>query len=69
MKDMPEYGNMRRLDRYNNRLTEWCTNRSLIGNAADFLRKLFVYDPDKRLTARQALDHAWFNEAPLPTRE
>lgn len=30
------------------------------------LNGLLTYDPDKRLTARQALKHDYFNEAPLP---
>ncbi len=29
------------------------------------LNGLLTYDPDKRLTARQALRHSYFNEAPL----
>ena len=28
----------------------------------DLLRKIFVYDPKKRITARDALKHAWFDE-------
>ncbi|EMC92220.1 hypothetical protein BAUCODRAFT_77701 [Baudoinia panamericana UAMH 10762] len=28
----------------------------------DLLRKIFVYDPKKRITARQALEHPWFGE-------
>lgn len=28
----------------------------------DLLRKIFVYDPKKRITAREALKHAWFDE-------
>lgn len=28
----------------------------------DLLRKIFVYDPKKRITARQALKHPWFEE-------
>ena len=28
----------------------------------DLLRKIFVYDPKKRITARQALAHPWFQE-------
>jgi len=28
----------------------------------DLLRKIFVYDPKKRITAREALKHPWFNE-------
>jgi dual-specificity kinase len=26
------------------------------------LKQIFVYDPSKRLTAREALRHPWFNE-------
>ncbi|KAE9969503.1 hypothetical protein BLS_006302 [Venturia inaequalis] len=29
----------------------------------DLLRKIFVYDPNKRITAKQALKHPWFKEA------
>lgn len=28
----------------------------------DLLRKIFVYDPKKRITAREALKHPWFEE-------
>lgn len=28
----------------------------------DLLRRIFVYDPKKRLTAKQALAHPWFKE-------
>jgi len=28
----------------------------------DLLKKIFVYDPAKRITARQALEHEWFRE-------
>ncbi|XP_048229001.1 cyclin-dependent kinase 11B isoform X2 [Ricinus communis] len=33
----------------------------------DLLNKLLTYDPEKRLTAEDALNHAWFREVPLPT--
>jgi len=32
----------------------------------DLLEKIFVYDPSKRITAKQALDHAWFKEIAHP---
>ncbi|TGJ82065.1 hypothetical protein E0Z10_g6688 [Xylaria hypoxylon] len=32
----------------------------------DLLQKIFVYDPAKRITARQALAHPWFREAAIP---
>jgi dual-specificity kinase len=28
----------------------------------DLLRKIFVYDPNRRITAKQALQHPWFKE-------
>jgi cyclin-dependent kinase 8/11 len=33
----------------------------------DLLRQLFAYDPDNRLTAKEALQHKWFHEDPYPT--
>ncbi|KAJ7956079.1 Kinase family protein [Quillaja saponaria] len=32
----------------------------------DLLNKLLSYDPEKRITAEDALCHDWFHEAPLP---
>ena len=32
----------------------------------DLLEKIFVYDPSKRITARQALDHPWFRDMAIP---
>jgi dual-specificity kinase len=32
----------------------------------DLLRKIFIYDPAKRITAKQALQHPWFREMPIP---
>jgi dual-specificity kinase len=28
----------------------------------DLLKKIFVYNPEKRITAKQALQHPWFRE-------
>ena len=33
-------------------------NRSFL----DLLKRIFVYDPKKRITAKQALAHPWFKE-------
>ncbi|KAI0349995.1 kinase-like protein [Trametes cingulata] len=67
IKDLPEYQNMRRLDHFNNRLAEWCQSR-IRPHGVDLLSHLFAYDPDKRLTAAEALQHKWFQEEPRPTR-
>ncbi|XP_042010262.1 cyclin-dependent kinase G-2-like isoform X1 [Salvia splendens] len=32
----------------------------------DLLNRLITYDPDKRITAKAALNHEWFREVPLP---
>ncbi|XP_042501966.1 cyclin-dependent kinase G-2-like [Macadamia integrifolia] len=32
----------------------------------DLLIKLLAYDPEKRITAEDALNHEWFHEVPLP---
>ncbi|KAL8550632.1 hypothetical protein ACS0TY_009163 [Phlomoides rotata] len=32
----------------------------------DLLNKLLTYDPEKRITADEALKHEWFREVPLP---
>ena len=44
---------------------------SLSDHGYDLLSAMLCYDPDKRLTARDALDYSssgWFSEAPAPLR-
>ncbi|TFK69407.1 CMGC/CDK/CDK8 protein kinase [Pluteus cervinus] len=65
--DMPEYASMKRLDPFANRLSEWCRTRIQTPSGVDLLRQLFAYDPDSRLTAKEALEHKWFHEDPKPT--
>ncbi|KAI0816055.1 kinase-like protein [Trametes gibbosa] len=67
IKDLPEYINMTKLDPYANRLTEWCHSR-IRSHGADLLAHLFAYDPERRLTAAEALQHKWFQEEPRPTQ-
>ncbi|KAJ7273196.1 kinase-like domain-containing protein [Mycena rebaudengoi] len=67
VKDMLEYQNMKRLDPYTNRLFDWCQSRIRSQSGYDLLRQLFAYDPDSRLTAKEALQHKWFHEDPFPT--
>ncbi|KAJ3744737.1 kinase-like protein [Lentinula detonsa] len=64
---LPEYTSLKRLDPYPNRLFDWCQSCLRSQAGYDLLRQLFMYDPDQRLSAREALGHAWFKEDPLPT--
>ncbi|KAJ3850413.1 kinase-like protein [Lentinula lateritia] len=63
---LPEYPSLKRLDPYPNRLYDWCQSRLRSQAGYDLLRMLFIYDPDRRLSAREALVHPWFLEDPLP---
>ncbi|PNX98911.1 cyclin-dependent kinase [Trifolium pratense] len=38
----------------------------LSDSGLDLLNKLLTYDPEKRITAEDALNHGWFREVPLP---
>ncbi|KII94569.1 hypothetical protein PLICRDRAFT_184140 [Plicaturopsis crispa FD-325 SS-3] len=67
VRDMPEYQSMKRLDLFQNRLAEWCQSRVRSAQGYDLLKQLFAYDPDNRLTAKEALSHKWFHEDPKPT--
>ncbi|CAO2818086.1 unnamed protein product [Amaranthus hypochondriacus] len=39
---------------------------ALSDTGLDLLSRLLTYDPEKRITAEEALDHPWFKEVPLP---
>ena len=41
-------------------------NGKFYRNFLDLLKKIFVYDPVDRITAKQALQHPWFKEAATP---
>ncbi|KUI54307.1 Dual specificity protein kinase lkh1 [Cytospora mali] len=41
-------------------------NTPFLKNFRDLLKKIFVYDPVHRITAKQALQHPWFNETAHP---
>ncbi|KAI1878327.1 hypothetical protein JX265_002697 [Neoarthrinium moseri] len=42
------------------------TSSNFLKQFLDLLEKIFVYDPSKRITARQALEHPWFREIAIP---
>lgn len=64
MQYMPEYKTYLQQGPYNqnNPLTAWYTSRSSSAKGFDLLGRLFEWDPAKRITAREALMHPWFNE-------
>ncbi|CAD6500766.1 BgTH12-06473 [Blumeria graminis f. sp. triticale] len=41
-------------------------NTRFCKNFLDLLKKIFVYDPAKRITAKEALQHEWFKDAAAP---
>ena len=55
--------------RFTNRLQDWCQTRLRTLLGYDLLRELFAYDPENRLTAKEALQHKWFYEEPRPTHK
>ncbi|SCZ87881.1 BZ3500_MvSof-1268-A1-R1_Chr2-3g05349 [Microbotryum saponariae] len=67
---LPEYSQLARLDR--DTLEQWLSARIVRGGpipdqqAFNLLRNFLIYDPSKRITARQALVHAWWGVQPIP---
>ncbi|WVQ86170.1 serine/threonine-protein kinase SSN3 [Cryptococcus sp. DSM 104549] len=61
---MPEYRTYQTTGPYqtNNPLPQWYQNRSSSAQGYDLLLKLFEWDPARRITARDALAHPWFQE-------
>lgn len=69
IRSMPEYNNMLRLDKYPDSLYSWLNSRIRSPQAYDLLTRLFKFNPDKRITAKEALDHRWFHEEPKTHRK
>ncbi|KAH9300690.1 hypothetical protein KI387_012273, partial [Taxus chinensis] len=46
--------------------TSFTGKPTLSESGFDLLNRLLTYDPNKRLTAEEALKHEWFREVPLP---
>ena len=71
IESMPDYKGWwphLRLDNYPKTLSRWYTQRNKAEEAGyDLFDSLLQYDPEQRLTANQALKHAWFSDDPKPT--
>jgi cyclin-dependent kinase 8/11 len=72
--DMPYWPHVRALPAApHNQLVEYIQGQpyhyQLLGSEGfDLLQRLLCYDPARRITARDALAHPYFAQAPLPTR-
>jgi len=70
LSNLPEYANLLTFPIYTisklrSHINQLCPSfQSDLG--FDLLEKLLEYDPAKRLTAQQALDHPWFKQDPKP---
>lgn len=57
-----------KVSRQESKFPQWYRQRSRTHDAGyDLMTQLFEYDPARRLDARGALAHRWFQEEPLPT--
>ncbi len=43
--------------------------KRLSNSGYDLLSRMLDYDPNKRITAAEALDHEYFKESPLPMKK
>eukprot|EP01133_Synstelium_polycarpum_P015130 gene15130-17909_t len=64
-KHLPEWKKIANLEPYQNTLAK-CLGIDDKSMAFDLMSKMIQYDPSKRITAQEALDHPYFKEAPIP---
>ncbi|KAJ1795535.1 cyclin-dependent protein kinase, partial [Coemansia sp. RSA 2523] len=66
---MPDYAQMKQFRQYPNALKTWYSNTGQKSDTGlELLVSLLEYDPERRVTAAQALEHAYFGEEPRPVR-
>ncbi|KAJ9105347.1 hypothetical protein QFC21_001716 [Naganishia friedmannii] len=66
---MPDYPQFAQQSRRKPQLATWYGSRSRSEEGYKLLTQLFEYDPMKRITAKQAIEHAYFtSEEPRPMR-
>lgn len=67
MKYLVEYPRVEKMQKYPNRLEQY-TYLDKTKPEFDLLKRLLAYDPEKRITAAEALKHPYFQEQPKPSR-
>ncbi|EFA86058.1 protein serine/threonine kinase [Heterostelium album PN500] len=65
-KHLPEWKKIANCEPYTNTLAK-CLGIEESSLAFDLLMKMIQYDPSKRISAQEALDHPYFKEAPIPS--
>jgi cyclin-dependent kinase 8/11 len=66
LPDLPEYHNCASWSKYQSQLHAY-TPLDPKKSAFDLLKRLLTYDPQQRITAKEALRHPFFDESPRPT--
>lgn len=71
IKHMPEYSELQPPQtRFSYKLPNWFNQRSHSIKGFNLLHSMLTYDPEKRITAREALTHPFFvSEEPAPVKE
>ncbi len=41
------------------------SNNAFMRQFVDLLKRIFIYDPSQRITAKEALEHPWFREVAI----
>ncbi|KAJ1933021.1 cyclin-dependent protein kinase [Linderina pennispora] len=66
---MPEFPNMKQFRSFPNALRGWFQNTGHKSESAfALLSSLLEYDPDRRISAKDALEHPYFKDEPRPVR-
>lgn len=67
LQDLPEYSQLSNLQVFKPQLHAYMPSESLSKAGYDLLRRMLVYNPQQRITARDALRHSYFDETPKPS--
>jgi serine/threonine protein kinase len=70
IEHMPDYKHLwpqLRVENFTNNLFNWYSTRARGPSGFELFDSLLQYDPAKRVSAKEALDHPWFQTEPMPT--